>query len=655
MIRKLFLTAVLILVLAVSGWGADQNIYLDNTTGGDGSIGSPYSTFAEINWTTGGANSIFDWVDGGDDVYINLKKGVTWRKQLTVGTSGASGHPITIQAYGSGADPIINAADVITGWSSYGGGTSGTYYVNNIGWIYDGGSGCNGVLVDGSTVLKYNTDQTNLAEGEYHHSDTNDDLYVRLSGEADPSNHTIEAQIRFCSVEIPRQDYITVQNLEMNSGLYGVWIWDNLGSPGSDHCIIQDNIVEYNFSKSIKIEGGTTLCTNNIIRRNILRHVGGSDKSDIHPWGIGLDGKAGNGNNTITENLITDIDGDGGISIQDGCDSNTITYNKILDLKDGVGILLSSSDSNEVVYNIIEIDAGEDWGIGISSGAASNKIYNNTIEAVSAGGIMVTGDVGNGNLFKNNIVYTTGYHCFRVDSGGETNLESDYNCFYSSSGGDILRWLGTDYDTSEWTDYKAASNQDAHSPSPSDPLFTDLASDNYTLESSSPCIDIAVDLGDTYDDALDPVSSWPDSVSTLDQDDYGPGWEIGAYVYESNPEITVTATDSSADEDGGTGTYTISCSPDCDSTSIDFTMSGTATENTDYTLSDSDSITITGASDTITLTPIDETDLEGDETATITIDAGSGYTVGSPDTADITIADNDVGVKSCTLSGGEIH
>ena len=65
----------------------------------------------------------------------------------------------------------------------------------------------------------------------------------------------------------------------------------------------------------------------------------------------------------------------------------------------------------------------------------------------------------------------------------------------------------------------------------SDPLFTNAAADDFTLQPTSPCINQGEDLGDTYDDALHRDSSWPDNVITADQDDYGAGWEIGAYVF----------------------------------------------------------------------------------------------------------------------------
>ena len=88
---------------------ADQNIYISSTAspGGDGSLSSPYNSFSNINWTTSGDNSIFDWVAAGDDVFINLKRGETFSESLTVNTSGAENHPIVIQPYDTGDDPII--------------------------------------------------------------------------------------------------------------------------------------------------------------------------------------------------------------------------------------------------------------------------------------------------------------------------------------------------------------------------------------------------------------------------------------------------------------------------------------------------------------------------------------------------------------------
>jgi len=117
-------------LFSLSVRGADQpdfpNIYIDEGCAGThvGSQANPYDDLSDINWTTGGDNSVFDAVAAGKDVVIHLNKGDEWREMMTVGASGSAAHPITITSYGTGADPIINGSDLITpgtSWSEYGG------------------------------------------------------------------------------------------------------------------------------------------------------------------------------------------------------------------------------------------------------------------------------------------------------------------------------------------------------------------------------------------------------------------------------------------------------------------------------------------------------------------------------------------------------
>ena len=136
LILSLFVGILLLFSLSgtVGSGGADQvdfpDIYIDESVapGGVGSEVDPYSDFSEINWSAGGDNSITDWYAGAEDASatINLQKGEEWREQMTIGASGSATYPIITRAYGAGADPIINAADIITEWS-VSGGWSSTY------------------------------------------------------------------------------------------------------------------------------------------------------------------------------------------------------------------------------------------------------------------------------------------------------------------------------------------------------------------------------------------------------------------------------------------------------------------------------------------------------------------------------------------------
>lgn len=137
------------------------------------------------------------------------------------------------------------------------------------------------------------------------------------------------------------------------------------------------------------------------------------------------------------------------------------------------------------------------------------------------------------------------------------------------------------------------------------------------------------------------------------------------------PAVSVGATDNSADEGntaGDTGEYTISFSqtPNIASTTINFTMSGTAstTGGTDYNLSSPTTgvaISYTGPTGTITipagtpsvvviLTAVGDSLTEGNETAVLTIDAGTDYTVGSPPAATVTIVDDDLPVVTVAVA-----
>ena len=51
----------------------------------------------------------------------------------------------------------------------------------------------------------------------------------------------------------------------------------------------------------------------------------------------------------------------------------------------------------------------------------------------------------------------------------------------------------------------------------------------------------------------------------------------------------------------------------------------------------------------MTLTPVDDTAVEGSETATLTVASGSGYTVGTPSSASGSIADNDAATPSLSI------
>lgn len=106
------------------------------------------------------------------------------------------------------------------------------------------------------------------------------------------------------------------------------------------------------------------------------------------------------------------------------------------------------------------------------------------------------------------------------------------------------------------------------------------------------------------------------------------------------PIVSVEATDNEASESGDTGTWTLTRSKKAGELTVDVSLSGSATEGADYEAL-ADEVTFSDSVDEVqvTLVPVADELVEGPETATLTIDQGTGYTRGDPYEADITILD----------------
>jgi hypothetical protein len=63
------------------------------------------------------------------------------------------------------------------------------------------------------------------------------------------------------------------------------------------------------------------------------------------------------------------------------------------------------------------------------------------------------------------------------------------------------------------------------------PTFANASAGQFWLTSGSPGIDAGLNLGSPYNMGLMAGSTWPNSVVIGDQNAYGSGWEVGAFVY----------------------------------------------------------------------------------------------------------------------------
>lgn len=133
----------------------------------------------------------------------------------------------------------------------------------------------------------------------------------------------------------------------------------------------------------------------------------------------------------------------------------------------------------------------------------------------------------------------------------------------------------------------------------------------------------------------------------------GTGYNIGSpssatvnITSDDPPVITVSATDATAGEPGsgqGTGTFTFSrTGPTTSSLTVTYTVGGTATSGSDYT-SIGTSVTFAAGASTATRTVsvINDSVVEANETVVVTLVDAAAYNLGSPSAATVTIRDDD--------------
>jgi hypothetical protein len=174
------------------------------------------------------------------------------------------------------------------------------------------------------------------------------------------------------------------------------------------------------------------------------------------------------------------------------------------------------------------------------------------------------------------------------------------------------------------------------SASPASALQFDLASGSAAIDAG-----FATPVYDDYEEVPRP---------------FGSANDIGAFEFISGGgggiAVTIAASDASAGESSNPGQFTVTASPAPSSPlTVNLTRTGTATNGSDYTNIATTVTVPTSGSVTIPVTVTNDQLYESSETVILTIASGSGYTAGSPNSATVTIADNDPGVVANAGAG----
>jgi hypothetical protein len=390
-------------------------------------------------------------------------------------------------------------------------------------------------------------------------------------------------------VDINAKNYLTFQNMELYGGAEGFVVYNN-----ATYITIKKNTCHGMNNRGVLLEaadeiiaGGASGDGNEIY--NCGTDTAGGDItmgaatnvliSYNHLYGNGVDQGVdgvvveGTGTGIIIEhNKVHDHYLEDGIDIKHG-NGCIIRFNEVYGNRYmGVTVQMNSHDV-QVYGNIIHDN--DEMGIWIRDGHAgavevenihiwSNLIYDNghsgieindAGEGAPKGSVYIYNNVlannganpantyhtgidiqaGTNYYIKNNIFYNNRHDTatyktrqIYIGSGQTATTALDNNQYYSADGSIVVYW-GAAGDVTLAT--LIASHSQETNGFESDPLFSNPATSDYTLQAAADAIDEGANLGSPYDTGLDPLSTWPYNAQTLDQDNYGIGWDVGAYVF----------------------------------------------------------------------------------------------------------------------------
>ena len=340
------------------------------------------------------------------------------------------------------------------------------------------------VILNGeaSTGVKRNTQSELANQGDFWYDSTNHLLYIASSSDPASFYTSIEAALNQDGVLVDGKDFVTIQNFDIRYvGIHGV-----------------------------EVLGYTTSADNVTVEHCDISFIGGAYQSGTTRYGNGIQYYDDSTNGTIRYNRIDNVF-DGGITIQDG-KASTLTghqvyYNIVSRSEYGLelgAINASSTLSNIGIYNNDFYNSGGGFGHSQRPDPSGNGLQiwgiSNTPSSVS---------------FRNNIVHTYTNRAVFRSTATLPGITLDYNDYYPDGATAFEYGSGSTYTFANW---KIQTSQDAHSPTPSDPLFVSPSTGDFHLQWGSPAIDKGIGVGLTLDYAGQyvPVGNGPD---------------IGAYEY----------------------------------------------------------------------------------------------------------------------------
>lgn len=414
---------------------------------------------------------------------IHFKSGGLWRETLEPAHGGAPGRPITFSRYGNGPKPVISGSDPVSGWAPTVGGVYSAALPKRPDNVFvDGGPGwglkraC--CLPGAACSPKARCAIGPMTPGSWYWNPRQRRLYLRLSDDSNPANHSIEAAIRLYGMKViadgGEKSYLTVDGLTFErTGGYGLYFYTNAERhDGANGIIVRDCTVtqtgtgqvdDGSYYNGIHYSQAIELPTAPLFEGNT----------------ISFTGNHGNGINSQNADDARIIGNDVTHFNHHGLDTKhsravIIEGNRVHDSVDTNGIYQEYSDDGlierNVVYRIVGATVpGRGSGIQIDTDSNGARILNNSIYDVFTGIYIKRPATVESNVVADAVhavVEAKGGALFRNNVWGEP----------------AIIFIGNRrYEGAAWT-------ASGHDDLIADPMLADPAAGNLTPLPSSPCL-----------------------------------------------------------------------------------------------------------------------------------------------------------------------
>lgn len=442
----------------------------------------------------------------GAGVTIIVKPG-TYREQVSVGASGASGSPFVFQASGPGV--VIDGSDDFRNpalWTLVGGSR---YKAASVNWTPVQ------VFVNGAR-LKLAPDSLNMPTNTFRPTVTMG-LLVNLGGGNPGSQQTFVGRRKY-GFNMSAKSFVKVTGFEIIRP-------DDRGLQAQAGCAdieFSGNKVTFAGAYGIQMIGTV---------RGVIR---GNTVSDAANHGIGLTAGATNcvvSDNESFRNVHPVNRVANGIYCY-GSTNNRFTGNRLHDNQD-TGLQFSGGANNNIsVHNRSWKNGDHGYDHLASSGVhhVNDIAFQNKLDGFSFEGNSPGGSVHNSISVDNGIPGTTGRNLW-VDAASAVGFTSDHNIFWNGWMNDPVKWINVSYAT--LAEYSAASGQDTHSKQ-LDPLFVNSVGADFHLGLGSPAVDMAHSGIANYP-TLDLAGAPRVDVLGVVDTGEGPVTYADAGVFEANP------------------------------------------------------------------------------------------------------------------------